>query len=236
MSAPTAGATWMQQGTDLFSGAMSGLDDQDLSAPTELPGWSRRHVLAHVGFNALALRRLALWARTGEPHPMYASSEQRAAEIAEGATWDGARLRVFVATSAERLAADLERLDDQAWRREVVTAQGRTVPATEIPWMRTREVAVHAVDLGAGVTFDELPDDLLEALVDDVAVRRSTVGRDPALRLHSTSGRTWTIDGGGDRVDVTGTPAALARWLTGRAGGGLQTPEHRTLPSLTPWL
>jgi hypothetical protein len=31
-------------------------------------------------------------------------------------------------------------------------AQGRTIQASEIPWP-TREVAVHAVDLGAGVSF-----------------------------------------------------------------------------------
>src|SRR5438105_774245 len=78
------------------------------SEPSALPGWMRRHVLAHVGYNALALQRLAAWARTGEPHPMYGSTGQCASEIAEGATWDGPRLRAFVADTAARLAADLD--------------------------------------------------------------------------------------------------------------------------------
>lgn len=41
-------------------------------------------------------------------------------------------------------------LPDANWTHEVRTAQGRTVPASETVWMRTREVWVHAVDLDNG--------------------------------------------------------------------------------------
>jgi hypothetical protein len=37
--------------------------------------------------------------------------------------------------------------------------------------MRAGEVMVHAVDLDAGVTFDDLPTDFLDALVADVLVK-----------------------------------------------------------------
>ena len=40
------------------------------------PGWSRRHVVAHVGYNARALTRLVEWAKTGIETPMYASADQ----------------------------------------------------------------------------------------------------------------------------------------------------------------
>jgi maleylpyruvate isomerase len=228
---------WMHQCTDLFLAALTRLSDDELGRPTALPGWSRRHLLAHVGFNARALQRLTVWARTGEPHPMYGSPEQRATEIATGATWDGPRLRAFVSDSAAELAADLDGLDDGQWRAVVVTAQGRTVPATEIPWLRTREVAVHAVDLGGPVTFDDLPTDLCLALVADVVARRSSLRRDPPVTLRASTGQTWTIDTGPDPVSVAGSPAQLARWLTGRGPGGLR-PEHPDLPLpvLTPWL
>lgn len=226
---------WMQTGTDLLMEAMKRLDDDALCSSTALPGWSRLHVLAHVGFNARALQRLAHWARTGFPTPMYGSAEQRAAEIADGATWTADRLRALVADSADGLAADLDALDDAAWRREVVTAQGRTVPATELPWMRTREVAVHAVDLNAGVTFADLPEDVCVALVDDVAERRSDRGADPALAVRSTTGRSWDVAGAGRPTVVTGAPADLARWLTGRGSDGVDA-HGQTLPTLTPWL
>jgi 2-keto-4-pentenoate hydratase/2-oxohepta-3-ene-1,7-dioic acid hydratase in catechol pathway len=46
------------------------LSDEDLDLATALGGWTRQHLLAHVGYNAQALRRLASWARTGKRSPM----------------------------------------------------------------------------------------------------------------------------------------------------------------------
>jgi maleylpyruvate isomerase len=78
------------------------------------------------------------------------------------------------------------------------------------------------------VSFDALPVDLLEALIDDVVARRSSERRDPPMSVRSTTGRTWLIDTGPDPLRVTGSPAELVRWLTGRGAGDL--------PPLTPWL
>jgi len=172
---------WMDVGTRLFLATLAGLGDAELDAPTGLPGWTRRHVVAHVHFNAEALRRLGAWAATGIETPMYASTQQRDDEIERGATLPADQLRAYVAGSAEALADDLDRLSPQAWEAEVVTAQGRRVSATEIVWMRTREVAIHAVDLDAGVTFADLPEDLVEALLADVVRKRARSGEGPAL-------------------------------------------------------
>ncbi len=120
---------------------------------------------------------------------MYESTEQRAEEIERGSAVSGARLRHFVRTSAGQLAADLDALDDRAWQAKVTTAQGRVVPATEIPWMRTREVAVHAVDLAAGADFARMPADLIAALLVDVVRRRASQGEGPGLAAWLT-GRT----------------------------------------------
>jgi maleylpyruvate isomerase len=227
---------WMQDGTATLLSAVDALPDDHLDAPTALPGWSRRHLLAHIGFNAEALRRLAAWARTGTPTPMYASSEQRSAEIEQGVTWPADRLRAFLKDSAAALADDLDALSPEQWQSEVVTAQGRTVPASEIPWMRTREVAVHAVDLDAGVRFDDLPADLCEALLDDVAALRSTRDEGPALRLVALGGRSWTVAGSGEPITLEGPLCDLARWLTGRGAGGLVGAEDRAVPELGRWL
>lgn len=227
---------WMERGTHLLLRAVGNLTDDDFAAPTRLPGWTRAHVVAHVALNAAALRRLVRWARTGEPTPMYGSARHRAEEIEEGATRSPAHLRTLVEENAELLSADLAALTPGQWRAEVVTAQGRTVPATEIPWMRTREVAVHAVDLEAGVAFADLPEDLCEELVSDVVARRSSLWGDPALTLTSTTGRTWTLTGESTPVSVYGEPAELARWLTGRGGAEALTGSGVRPPTLTPWL
>jgi maleylpyruvate isomerase len=145
-----------------------------------------------VHYNAEALRRLTRWAATGEPTPMYDSPRQRAEEIEAGALLSAAELRGLVHESAAGLAADLETLADRDWAREVVTAQGRTVAAREIPWLRAREDAVHAVDLGAGIGFGDLPDELNTALAIDVMNRRALAG-EAALITEWLTGRTTQV-------------------------------------------
>lgn len=106
---------------------------------------------------------------------MYSSMDQRNADIESGATLPATRLAAWVNGSARSLAVAMDALTTDQWRAEVVTAQGRTVPATEIPWLRAREVCVHAVDLGTGLTFADLPDGFLSALVVDIQAKRGLV-------------------------------------------------------------
>lgn len=182
---------WVTTGTRLFQEATAGLSDGELDRPSLLPGWSRRHLLAHVHHNAEALGRLVSWAATGVENPMYASAEARAAEIAEGATLPAAELRELVVKSAAALDADFDALDVAAWSAEVRTAQGRLIPAHQIPWLRAREVMVHAVDLVGGVTFGDLPAGFVTELLGDVVHKRAASGEAADLAAWLT-GRTHT--------------------------------------------
>jgi maleylpyruvate isomerase len=227
---------WVQDGTARFHAGLASLDDKALNDPSLLPGWTRRHLIAHVAANADALCRLAYWARTGEERRMYASPAQREAEIEVGAARPAADLRHWVADSAAQLAEDLARLSAAAWHAPVITAQGRTVPATEIPWLRAREAYVHAVDLDAGLDFAGIPGEFLAALLDDVAARRSAQGTGPALTLTaSETGAAWHVTGSGDPYPVMAPLAVLAAWLTGRPAPGTDE-TNRTVPGLPPWL
>jgi maleylpyruvate isomerase len=183
---PEQTLAWMHDGTRRLLADVAGLTDAALEAPTALPGWSRRYLLAHVAANAGALGNLVHWARTGEERRMYASDEQRDADIAAGAARPAAELRAWLTSSAQALAADLGALPDDAWQAKVITAQGLTRSASEIPWMRGREVYIHAVDLAAGTTFADLPGEFLAALLDDVTARRSARGGGPALAVAAT--------------------------------------------------
>jgi len=165
----------------MFLAELDRLSDEELDDQTALPGWTRRHVIAHVHYNAVALGHLVNWAATGIEERMYASAEQRNDEIERGAALGAMELRRLVGASAEQLAAAYTALSPDALNAQVVTAQGRTVPVTEVPWMRAREVMIHTVDLGTGVTFDDLPTDFVEALIVDIAHRRVAAGEGPAL-------------------------------------------------------
>lgn len=235
---PALSRDLMQQGTVLFRKALDSVTDDQLAQPTALPGWTGKHVVAHVAANAEALVNLATWARTGEETPMYSSPEQRGADIESGATRPAGELREWVARSAESLSSSLADLTEQQWLREVRTAQGRTVPATEVPWMRTREVMIHAVDLGGAVSFAELPREFHLALVDEIVARRSGGADGPSLHLQATDEqRHWDVAGLGDPTTVRGPLSELAAYLCGRPATGLEAKNaDGTIPTLPRWL
>jgi maleylpyruvate isomerase len=217
---------WVATGTDLCAQVIDGLDDAAISAPSALPGWSRAHVIAHLDGNARGLSNLATWARTGVETPMYASAEQRLVDIEAGAALPPAELRARFAESSAGLARQLDAMTTAEWSVEVRTVQGRTVPAREILWMRSREVMIHACDLLGPVSFDDLPDDFLVAVIDEIVQKRSATGDHPAITL-SGAGRAWEITGAGTAAPVSGSLAQIGAYLTGRAPLG---------PALPAWL
>jgi maleylpyruvate isomerase len=228
---------WVEDYTTLLLQAVDRLTDDELGARSALPGWSRRQLLAHIGFNAEALRRLLHWAASGDTTPMYASKEQRAAEIAEGAAWEPAQLRQFVQESAASLATDVAELEEPHWRNEVVTAQGRTVPASEIIWLRAREVCIHVVDLHTGLVFADLPLDFCSRLVTEICALRSKRRDGPQLRLVTAEGHpAGATDGAGTQVTVTGDVNSLACWLSGRGPGSLEHGLGQDLPTIPAWI
>jgi len=205
---------WVGEGTELCRRAISGLDEDSYAAPSRLAGWTRKHLVAHLAANAEAIGRLVAWARTGQEQRMYSSPEQRNADIAAGARLTGRDLTAWFERSAGELAAALASLPPRAWQAEVVTAQGRTVAAAETPWMRSRELMVHAVDLDTGVTFADLPASFLDALRHDIILKR-----------------------GPDHVpDVVGDDADVTAYLAGRPYTAVRSPDGAPPPALPPWL
>jgi maleylpyruvate isomerase len=243
VSAPTAAAdlvqrlAWMDEGYGYLVERLDVLDDERLGEPSALAGWTRRHVIAHVGFNARALRRLVHWAATGERAPMYTDDRARAAEIEQGAVLPAAELRGLVHTEQARLRAALDALDAAGWNATVVTGRGRRVPAREIPWLRTREVWVHAVDLGNGADFPDFAAGLLDALITDVTATWRRRRQPPALVVAPTDrDREWRVDVPGIEVHVLGRADDLARWLTGRGLQDVHTSDGSAMPHIGHWL
>lgn len=213
---------WMREGT---AHLLAVVEEVDLAGPSALPGWTAAHVVGHVARNAEALARLASWARTGIETPMYADGAQRAAEIERSALLPPEVLRAELAETAGMLDESLDALGTPDWNARVRSALGRAIPAAEVPWMRIREVWLHAVDLGASV--EDLPAGVVDLLLDDVGAALSGKDGCPALVLAPTDrDRTWAL---GTRVP-TGTVRApatdLAGWLTGR----VYAPDRPALP------
>ena len=204
-AAPAGWAAWVIEGTALCRRALADLDGLSL-----LPDWTRRHVAAHLCLNAEALGNLVLWARTGREHPMYSSPDQREKDIETGALHP--ELRSWFDESAKALSDAMAELTTAQWQARVRTAQGREILATEIIWLRSREVLIHAVDLDAGITFADLPDDFLETLCAEIRAKR------------------------GDVPDAHGPLPELAAYLTGRPYSNVLTSEGSPAAPLPPWL
>jgi maleylpyruvate isomerase len=228
-----------RDGEAFFLGLAAALDDDDLAAPSALPGWTRAHVVGHLARNADALGNLLAWARTGEPSPMYPSAEARADGIEQSARQGPDALRDDLVAASGRLVAAVDALPDEAWEAPVRTARGRPITATEVPWMRIRETWVHAVDLGTGVTFAEVPSAVVDELLDEVAA--GLAGREdcPALLLVDVAGGpSRRIGPAGAHVEVSGPAADLLAWLIGRADGSALAagPDGGRPPAPPAWL
>lgn len=226
---------WMTEGTEVFLNIATKLEGADSAGPSLLHGWSRKNVVAHVAANAEALGNLVHWAATGTPTPMYASAAERAAGIEHGSRLPTERLNEWLGHSARDLDDAMARLDETQWTAQVRSAHGRMIPASQIPWLRAREVWVHAADLDLGVDFGDLPTAFLMALADDVVnLRRDNKG--PALTLDATDvPARWSLPGAAPPATVTGSIADIAAYLTGRehAVGTLTGEPAPTLPA---WL
>ena len=212
------------------------LREDDVRAPSLLPGWSRGHVLTHLARNADSTRNLLRWARTGVETPDYASAEARAADIETGAGRPAAALVADVRDSAARLAADHARMPPQAWEHPVRWTIGGPGPVRRAVPARLQEVLIHHVDLDAGYTPADWPDDFVGDLLGRVARSFSARGNVPAMRLHTEdTGLRHHIGSGDDAVEIGGPAHAVLAWLIGRShGGDLSTAGRRPLPVVPP--
>ena len=168
---------------------------------------------------------------------MYASRDQRAQDIENSAQAPVDTLRRELIETAEALDAALAALDERTWQAPVRSAVGRPVPAAEVPWMRVREVWLHAVDLDAGVKLADLPPEVVDALLDDATGTLSAKEGCPAVLLVATDreDRGWALGPDGDRLPVRGAASDLLGWLIGRSGADrLSAPAE--IPTPPPWL
>jgi len=248
---------WAGDGAAHLRGLMTRMADAAFAAPSLLPGWSRAHVLTHLARNADAMINLLDWARTGVPTPAYAAAQQRDHDIEVGAGRDPAAIRDDVVASSDRLAVAVRGMPDEAWTVQVGGSGKHAMAASDIPWLRAREMWVHAVDLDVGASLADAPAPMLVAVLDDAAESIGASPHCPPMALEATDlRRRWAVGGAGEgggpelapavehipaddvrRVVVTGTSVQLATWLLGRSTGReLRTGDGSPLPAPPRWL
>ncbi|MCW3841742.1 maleylpyruvate isomerase family mycothiol-dependent enzyme [Micromonospora yasonensis] len=210
----------------------------DVAAPSRLPRWSRGHVLTHLARNADGFVNLLTAARTGEPIPMYAGPQARAADIEAGAARSPADLFDDLLRSADRFTAAVAAMPTEAWTATVATPRGPRLAALLV-WGRLREVEVHHVDLAAGYQPADWPEAFSHRLLHEVAADLSDRSPAPAMMLRFAGSGRHELGIG----DVTGAPTIsgsapeLAAWLIGRSAGEVLTvTPDGPLPTPPEWI
>jgi maleylpyruvate isomerase len=220
--------------TQRLLGDTIAVSDEDWRGPSRLPEWSRGHVATHIARHADGIVRLTEWARTGERQDMYASPEQRAADIEEGSGRTGLELQIDLDTSAGRLGDAFEAMDAAgAWDSVVELRGGLKVPARLLLLARLLEVIVHHVDLDIGFEFDRIETTTAEWLLEWCAFRLRNRDDFPKLKLTSDSGFSIVLGSAGEATAITGTSANLLGWVMSRldrsavrGDDGLQLPAY----------
>jgi maleylpyruvate isomerase len=173
---------------------------------------------------------------------MYSSPLQRSAEIETGSFDEPGALRAGLSEAAVSLSRAIEELPGPSWAVEVRSATGRTIPASEVPWLRTREVWLHTVDLGTGAELTDLPGEVVRALIDDMVGSFAVRPGIPPVRLEavdeyrngSPGTGAWSI-GQFYTSTIKGTAVELLAWLSGR-DSGCDLEVLGELPDLPDWL
>ncbi|MEU8823915.1 maleylpyruvate isomerase family mycothiol-dependent enzyme [Streptomyces sp. NPDC048636] len=225
MSDYASDAAAVTEATNRLLTAVARLDDTALTEPSALPGWTRGHVLAHLARNADALVNLLTGARTGEEIPMYRDDKARDAEIARDAARPLPAHLDDLRTAAARFDTAVAALPVEHRSREVTLRGGVREPAAGLPPRRLAEVELHHVDLAIGYTVADLPAESVERQL-DVLTSTRLAGHPaiPPLRLTVPGADSARHTGRAAAPDetpltVSGSPAALLGWLTGRTDG-----------------
>ncbi|MEP6659835.1 MAG: maleylpyruvate isomerase family mycothiol-dependent enzyme [Acidimicrobiales bacterium] len=211
--------------------SLSGLDDAGARVPSNLPGWTRGHVVTHLARNADSFTGMIVAAARGEVVEQYPGGvRQRADDIEAGS---GRRAAELVA-DVERACGQLEQAwadtTDELWRSGAGRSRDARVPLAELPFRRWRETEIHHADLGLDFSWSDWDDAFvtaeLERTVEGLPER---LAPGQALRLIANDGGPqWDVGTCGDRIEVLADRRRLLAWLLGRL-------DDPALPAVAPW-
>jgi maleylpyruvate isomerase len=228
----------ISEGTDRLIASASALTDEELRAPSLLPGWSRAHVLTHVARNADGLSNLLTWARTGVETPQYTNREDRDARIEEGSGRHAVEIVSDLSRSSEAFIGQARELPPEAWLAEVRGMRGPAHPCWYTLNRRLTEIEVHHVDLAAGYASADWPGwfitDMLYEVINQLAVKPDSPA---AVLTDASTGRQFLLPP--DTVAelaITGPGHVLLAWLLGRdSGDSLSADPEGPLPAIPPY-
>jgi len=236
--------------TDEVVATLGDLDEDELLAPSLLPGWQRLTIVCHLRFGAATLVRLTDAALLGEPAAFYPLGREvqrpRTLEPDDGEA--PAEVVASLAAHGRRLDASWSAMTEGQWATVVHEPAGQgdlgALPLAALLLLRLTEVEVHGTDLDLGLDDWSEPfvRRALPFRITRLARRRpspppAAVGDGGSWLLVATDGPTHLVTLAGDEVatrpaepgepataTIEGTSRDLLALLLGRA---LRAPLER---------
>lgn len=225
----------LRRAADVVAGITAKLTEPDVESPSELPGWTRGHVLAHVTGIANAMARQLEFAARGESIELYDGGfdgRTKAIEMAAGHTL--AEHRADLDAALERALRAFGGLNEGGWRVPISYRGGVVFDGGLALW---RELVIHATDLGIGRGPETWSRPFCEQLFEFLAARVPDGNR---YVLQPLGLPPVTIGGGRNSTVISGMLTDIAAWLAGRTPtlGSLRATaaaDGVDLPELLPW-
>ncbi|MDI2036146.1 maleylpyruvate isomerase family mycothiol-dependent enzyme [Paenarthrobacter nitroguajacolicus] len=225
----------LHKAADTLTRLLAKLDDASVAQPSELPGWTRGHVLAHLRGIANAMARQLEYARRGETIELYdggMDGRNKAIELAAGHSL-AQHTEALTAALGSAVAA-FDSLGPDDWQARIAYRDGTVLDGGLALW---RELTIHASDLGMGFGPESWSRPFCEHLISFLAAR---VPASYKLVLQPTGLPQTSIGSGGTSIAITGMLTDIAAWLAGREPslGSLRATaaaDGVDLPELLPW-
>jgi maleylpyruvate isomerase len=214
-----------------FLGTAQALTDDDLYQASALPGWTRAHVLTHLAQAADSRTGLLRAARAGRVGRQYPSEQARADAIEAGARRAPATIRADLDRAVQDCLTAIREHPGHLWDAPAIWLGPGRRPVRGVVTSLRRELEYHHVDLAAGYQPANWPDDFAAPELSLVAALMNRRADAPPMTL--TCPTALHIDTS-PPVDITGSPAALLAWLSGRSDGSGLHPDDVALPTLPP--
>ncbi len=225
----------LRRAADVVAGITAKLTEEDVKAPSDLPDWTRGHVLAHITGIANAMARQVEYAARGESIELYDGGFEgrtRAIELAAGHSL--AEHRADVGAALDGALRAFGTLDDAGWRRPISYRGGVAFDGGLALW---RELVIHATDLGTGRGPETWSRPFCEQLFGFLAAR---VPEGEKFVLQPLGLPAVAIGTGAKSTVINGMLTDIAAWLAGRTPtlGSLRATaaaDGVDLPDLLPW-
>jgi maleylpyruvate isomerase len=233
---PTTLLPELRRSAERLLTSAAALTDDQVRAPSRLPGWSRGHVLTHLARSADSRTRLLTAARTGADLPQYRDEAERESEIEEGAGRPAAVLAKDLHSALHRFLTAAHSHPQDAWDVPVRWLGAGLRPVRGAVSSMLREVEVHHTDLATGHEPAHWPAPFVQRELATVAAALHDRSDAPALVLLADEDRVPRPIGDRAGPQVSGPAAHLLGWLTGRTDGRILTVDPPgPLPPVPAW-